>query len=83
MSRPIRLDGRAGLRKTTKEREVPEAIQSLAIKRTRGFAEFALAKSQIGLNFFEVLMVSCYVQGVEDTVQIMGKRTEGKYEEER
>lgn len=83
MNQLTRRDGRVALRKTTKAREVPEAIQALAIKRTRGFAEFALANSHIGLNFFEVLMVSCYVQGVEDTAGIMRRRTEGRYEEEK
>ena len=59
------------------------AVWDLAIRRCGNLPQAALHLRVTGQDYLDTLMVSCYLMGVEDTSKIIGRRTEGTYEEER
>ncbi len=73
----------AAIRQT--ESRYGEALQRvwpIAVKRTQGFAEHALLLRVNGQDAIETMLVSAYLQGLDDAAQIK-KRREGAYEQER
>lgn len=51
-------------------------------RRCRGMLRQCVNLAELDQDFIETLMVSCYAQGMEDTLGLQ-ERKEGTYEEER
>jgi hypothetical protein len=67
-------------------REVPAAAAKLARSRTYGFIEAAVQARGLDRGRsdpLDVMVVSAYLQGIDDAIEITTRRTEGTYELER
>lgn len=61
---------------------VPEKVWNIVLKRCKNLPQASINMRVMDQDFLDTLMVSCYLQGLQDLAE--GRyRKEGDYEEER